>query len=80
MVFTIYGNLVFIDIMQFMNSSLDSLVKNFSDNDLKYLSEEFSGELLRLAKQKGVYPRNISTVLRCFLKINYLIGLNFLVL
>ena len=39
-----------------MNSSLDSLVKNLSDNDFKYLSEELSGECLRLVKQKGVYP------------------------
>ena len=39
-----------------MNSSLDSLVNNLSDNDFKYLSEEFGGELLRLVKEKGVYP------------------------
>ena len=39
-----------------MNSSLNSLVKNLSDNDFKYLSEEFSGEFLELVKQKGVYP------------------------
>ena len=56
MAFTINRNLVFIDSMQFMNSSLDSLVKNLSDNDFKYLSEEFSGQLLKLVKQKGVYP------------------------
>ena len=56
MAFTINTNLVFIDSMQFMNSSLDSLVKNFSDNDFKYLFEEFSGEFLKLVKQKGVYP------------------------
>ena len=39
-----------------MNSSLDSLVKNLSDDDFNYLSEEFSGEFLELVKQKGVYP------------------------
>ena len=39
-----------------MNSSLDSLVKNSSDNDFKNLSKEFSGEFLELVKQKGVYP------------------------
>ena len=39
-----------------MNSSLDSLVKNLSDNDFKYLSEEFSGKFLELVKQKGVHP------------------------
>ena len=54
--FTINKNLVFIDSMQFMNSSLDSLVRNLSDNDFKYLSEEFSGRLLELVKKKGVYP------------------------
>ena len=53
---TINKNLVFIDSMQFMNSSLDSLVKNLSDNDFKYLSEEFGGNLLKLVKQQGVYP------------------------
>ena len=53
--FLIDTNLVFIDSMQFLNSSLDSLVKNLSDNDFKYLSEEISGEFLKLVKQKGVY-------------------------
>ena len=52
MAFTINKNLVFIDSIQFMHSSLDSLVKNVSDNDFKYLSEEFSGDLLKLVKQK----------------------------
>ena len=33
--FTINKNLVFIDSMQFMNSSLDALVKNLSDNALR---------------------------------------------
>ena len=35
MAFTINKNLVFIDSMQFMNSVLDALVKNLSDNDFK---------------------------------------------
>ena len=56
MAFTINSNLVFINSMQFMNSSLDALVKNLSDNDCKYLSQEFSGNFLKLGKQKGVYP------------------------
>ena len=55
MAFTINSNLVFIDSMQFMKSSLNKLAKNLSDNDFKYLSHEFSGNLLRLVKQKGVY-------------------------
>ena len=38
MVLTISNNLVFIDSMQFMNSSLNASVKNLSDNDFKCLS------------------------------------------
>ena len=57
--FTINRNLVFIDSMQFMNSSLDSLVKNLSDNDFKYISKEFSGEFLSLVKQKECIHMNI---------------------
>ena len=47
---TINKNLVFIDSMQLINSSLDALVKNLSDNDFKYLPEEFSGDFLELVK------------------------------
>ena len=54
MSFTLGKNIIFIDSMLFMNSSLDKLVKNL--NDVKYLSREFSGEQLELVKQKGVYP------------------------
>ena len=56
MAFATNRNLVFIDSMQFTNSSLDSLVKNLSDNDFKYLSEEYNDEFLKLVKQKRVYP------------------------
>ena len=56
MAFTLNKNLVFIDSMLFMNSNLDKLVKNLSDNDFKYLKEEFNGEKLRLVKEKGIYP------------------------
>ena len=56
MALTINKNLVFVDSIQFMNSSLDALVKNLSDNDFKYLSKEFSSDLLELVKQNGVYP------------------------
>ena len=37
MAFFLNKNLVFIDSMQFTNSSLDKLVKNLSDEDFKYL-------------------------------------------
>ena len=42
--------------MQFMNSSLDKLVKNLSDEDFKYLVEEFGPDNLEILKQKGAYP------------------------
>ena len=42
--------------MQFMNSILDKLVQNFSDEGFKYLVEEFSFENFELLKQKGAYP------------------------
>ena len=56
MAFIIDKGLVFIGGMQFMNSSLDAFVKTLSDNDFKYLSKEFTGDLLELVKQKRVYP------------------------
>ena len=49
-------NIVFIDSMLFIKSSLDKLVKNLGDGDFKYLGEVFSGEKLELVKKKGVYP------------------------
>ena len=56
MAFTINKNLIFIDSMRFMNSSLHNLVKNVSDNHFKHLSQDFGGDLLNLVKQKGMYP------------------------
>ena len=41
--------------MQFRNSSLDSLVKNLSDIDFRYLLQQFSDEFLKLINEKGVY-------------------------
>ena len=56
MAFFLGRNLVFIDSMQFMNSSLDKLAKNLSDEDFKYLVEKFGFENLEILKQKGAYP------------------------
>ena len=56
MAFLLGKNLVFIDSMQFMNSSLHKLVKNFSDGDFKYLVKEFGSENLEILKQKAAYP------------------------
>ena len=52
MSFSLNRNIVFIDSMLFLSSSLDKLAKNLSSEDFKYLSEEFSGEKLQLVKQK----------------------------
>ena len=41
MTFFLNKNLVFIDSMQFINFSLDKLLKNLLDEDFKYLVEEF---------------------------------------
>ena len=54
--FFLNKNVVFMDSMQFMNSSLEKLVKDLSDNDSKYLTEEFGSKNLELLKQKGAYP------------------------
>ena len=42
--------------MEFMNSGLHKLVNDLSDEDFKYLVEEFGSENLELLKQKGYYP------------------------
>ena len=66
-------NLVFIDSMQFMSSSLDKLVKSLSDEDFKYLVEEFGSENLELLKQKGDYPYEYMTVLKDLMNKNCLL-------
>ena len=55
--------------MQFMNSSLDKLVKNLSDEDFKYLVEEFGFDNLKILKQKGAYPYEyMHSFKRCYEK------------
>ena len=56
MAFILNKNLVFIDSMQFMYSSLEKLIKNLTDDDLKYLAQEFGSKDLELLKQKDAYP------------------------
>ena len=52
MSFTVNNKQSFIDTFQFLNSSLDSLVKNLSIDDFKYLSQEFDNNVLNLVNQK----------------------------
>ena len=57
MAFFLSKNLVIIiDSMQFLNSSLDKLVKNLMDEDFKYLAEKFGSKNLELLKQKDANP------------------------
>ena len=54
--FTINNKLIFTASLQFLSSSLDSLIKNLNKDDFKYLSQEFDNNVLYLVKQKGFYP------------------------
>ena len=59
--------------MQFMNSSLEKLVKNLSDNDFKYVTDEFGSKNVELLKQKGAYPYEHMNSFKDFMKKNCLI-------
>ena len=60
MAFFLVKNLVFIDSMQSMNSSLDKLVNDLADKDFKYLAEEFGSRNLEILKQKVAILINTS--------------------
>ena len=53
--FIINYKLSFIDSLQFLSFSLDSLLKNLGKIDFKYLSQEFDNNLLDLVNQNGFY-------------------------
>ena len=60
--------------MQFINTNLEKLVKNLSDNDFKYSTQEFGSKNLELLKQKGAYPYEyVNSFKRFREKKNYLI-------
>ena len=48
--------IIFLDSMQFLKASLDSLAGNLEDTDRKYLLSEFSAEKLQLLKKNDAYP------------------------
>ena len=56
MSFTINNKLCFIDSFQFLNSSLDNLVKNLNKDYFKYLSQEFDNRGLNLVGKERFYP------------------------
>ena len=59
--------------MQFMSFSLDELVKNLTDEDFKYLVEEFGSKNLGLLKQKGAYPYEHMNSFERFNEKNFLL-------
>ena len=56
-----------------MNSSIDKLVKNLSDEDFKYLVEKFGSKNLELLKQKGAYPYEYRNSFERLMKKNCLL-------
>ena len=56
MSYIVNNKLSFIDSVQFLSFSLDSLVKNLSKNNFKYLIQEFDSNVVDLVKQKLFYP------------------------
>ena len=56
MAFFLNRKLVLIDSMLFVNYSLEKLVKNLSENDFKYFTDEFGSKNLEFFKQKDAYP------------------------
>ena len=73
MAFFLNKNLVFIDSIQFMDSSLEKLLKNLSDDDFKYLTKEFGSKNLELLKQKGAYSYEYMDSLKDLVQKNCLI-------
>ena len=59
--------------MVFINSSLKKLVKNLSENDFKYLTQEFNLKNLELLKQKDAYPYEYVNSFERFSEKNWLI-------
>ena len=52
--------------MQFMNSSLEELVKNLLDDGFKYLIEEFGSRNLELSKQNDANPHEYMDSFKIF--------------
>jgi len=55
-IYPINMELRFIDSFRFMSSSLEKLVSNLPNEDLKILSQCYKNEKFNLLRQKGVYP------------------------
>ena len=80
MAFFFNKNLVFIDSMKFMNSSLDQLAKSLSDEDFKDLVEEFGSKSLELLKQKDAHPYEYMNGFKKLMKKNCQLKIIFIAL
>ena len=49
-------NIIFLDSLQFLKASLDSLAGNLQDTDFKHLLSEFPEDKLDLLRKKDAYP------------------------
>ena len=56
--------------MLFINSSLDKLVKNLSDNNFKYLTEEYGSKNLECLKKKVFILISTWTILSTWTRFN----------
>ena len=56
-----------------MNSTPDALVKNLLEMNFNYLLQKFSGDLLELVSEKGLYPYEYMDSFKKFLMKKYLI-------
>ena len=63
-----------------MNSTLDKLVRNLTDDDFKYLTEELGFKNIEPLKQKDAYPCEYMDSFKWFGKKNWLIGNVFIVI
>ena len=73
------NNLIFIESVAFLNSSLNKLVKNLGYKDLKSVSEVFTGEKLELAKKKGICPYEYLDSFKKLKKLSYVTLIKFFV-
>ena len=51
-IIAVYGNIIFLDSLQFYKGSLNSLASNLEDNDFKHLLSELPSNKLEIIKRK----------------------------
>ena len=53
---TVNRHITFIDSLQFIKASLDTLTPKLEDNDFNYLKTEFPVDKFEILKRKDAYP------------------------